>query len=67
MGDLLAVLFIGTIFVVSGFILAFTTKDDKSRKLGIILLIVGLAIYFVSWLFTPNNPNYHLHNESYQL
>jgi uncharacterized membrane protein len=63
MGEMLAVLFIGSVFVVSGLILLFTS-DDKGRKLGIWLLVAGLIIYFVTWLFTPNNQNFHLSNEN---
>lgn len=63
MGEVLALLFIGTVFFVSGMILAFTT-DDKGRKYGIILIVIGLLVYFFTWMFTPNDPRYHLRDEN---
>jgi hypothetical protein len=62
MGDLLAVLFIGTIFVVSGLVLLFAT-DDRGRKYGIWVLLLGLLIYLAAWFFTPDSPHYHLFND----
>ncbi len=59
MGDLLAVLFIGTVFFVSGFVLAFTSKN-KGRKLGFVFLVIGLLIYLACWFFTPDTAHYHL-------
>lgn len=60
MGDLLVLIFIGTVFFVSGFVLAFATGRVKGRKLGIVLLLIGLLIYLACWLFTPNNGRYRL-------
>ncbi|GAA4465612.1 hypothetical protein GCM10023093_18120 [Nemorincola caseinilytica] len=59
MGELLAVLFIGTLFVASGLILAFTAQD-KGRKLGMALLGIGLFVYLVCFLFYPNSERYRI-------
>ncbi len=59
MGDLLVVIFIGTVFFLCGFILTFW-GEQKARKPGVVMLIIGIVIYIACWLFTPNNPRYHL-------
>ncbi len=63
MGDLLAVLFIGTIFFVTGMILVFST-DQRGRKYGIYLVLIGVIVYLACWAFTPNTPQYNLFNDN---
>lgn len=63
MGELLTVLFIATVLFVSGLILAFA-GDEKGRKPGMILIAIGLIIYLACWMFTPNNDNFRLRNET---
>jgi hypothetical protein len=64
----LAVLFIGTIFLVSGLILALGYTDPKGRKVGMFLILAGLLVYFACWLFTPRNDNFRIFNDNpYQL
>jgi hypothetical protein len=67
MGELLTVLFIGTVFFVSGLKLIFT-GDDRGRKYGMWMAAIGLVVYLACWLFTPRNDNYRLWNDNtYQL
>ncbi|MBL7692029.1 MAG: hypothetical protein JNM41_10575 [Flavipsychrobacter sp.] len=62
MGDLLAVIYIGTILVLSGLVLMFRYVNDggSSRRWGIWLLVLGLLVYLAAWFFTPDSPYYHL-------
>lgn len=56
----MAVLFIGTLMLASGLILAFANYE-KGRKVGMYLIAAGLFVFLVCFLFYPrNNPNYHL-------
>jgi hypothetical protein len=59
MGELLAVLFIGTVLLASGLILAFTSKES-GRRIAVFMIISGLFIYLVCYLFSPNNDHYRI-------
>jgi len=54
MGALLVVVFIAIIFFVSGLILLFN-GDEKGRKYGMFLVVVGLVLGTLCIIFQPRS------------